>query len=231
MVLSNFNAFLAPRSGGIESALPPPTELGMRATSSGETAHSLVKTVLVTIASLVVLLLPHPARGEGAWLLSLYGGHFGGSGNGDMAELQFRDTYFTGLGLQWEFAESDPHVRWELEGQALKHFGQQDNGEFALTINVRWITFPWDAYLDTSLAFGSGLSYATDVPALEARENPNTGSTRLLHYLLVDVAFAVPGAPRWSVVTRIHHRSGIWGFFDGVGRASNFFVVGLRYRF
>jgi hypothetical protein len=32
-------------------------------------------------------------------------------------------------------------------------------------------------------------------------------------------------------VVRVHHRSGVWGLFNGVGRGSNVLVGGVRYRF
>lgn len=187
--------------------------------------------VLVSSAVLGVLLPARQARGDSAWFATFYTGHFAGSGNGDMLAFRFRDTYLSALGLVWQFDQSPPHVQWELEGVAVTHFGEQHHAEVAAAIAVRWVTFPWDTYIDTSLAFGSGLSYATEEPVVEARENPDTGATRLLHYLLVEMAFEVPRAPRWSIVTRIHHRSGVWGLFDGVGRASNFLAIGLRYRF
>lgn len=182
-------------------------------------------------SALLALLVPGPVRGDDAWSLGFYGGQLSGSRNGDVIRLTVRDSYVAGLGVLREFEQSPPHVRWELEGVGLTHFGEQDHFEVAASINVRWITFPWDAHLDTSVAFGSGLSYATEVPEVEAGDTPDTGSTRLLHYIMLEAAFAIPGAPRWAVIARLHHRSGVFGLFDGVGRASNAFVGGLRYRF
>jgi hypothetical protein len=187
--------------------------------------------VLVSVTAAVLLLGAAPARAERDWFVSLYGGQFAGSRDGDLIELRFRDSYVIGLSLAKEFEQVPPHMRWELETHLLQHVGAQDHLELAFSINVRWVTFPWDAYLDTSVGFGSGLSYATEVPEAESQDNPETGATRLLHYLLVDVAVALPGETRWSLFTRMHHRSGMWGFFDGVGRASNFLGGGIRYRF
>jgi hypothetical protein len=178
----------------------------------------------------VLLLAARPARAENDWYLSLYGGQFIGSGDGDLVDFRLRDAYLIGAGLTKEFARFPRQVGWELECQLAQHFGEQAHLELDFAINARWLTFPWDAQLDTSLAFGSGLSYTTDVPETEAEVNPDTGSTRLLHYLLVEVAAALPES-RWGLFTRLHHRSGIWGFFDGVGRASNYIVLGIRYRF
>lgn len=180
---------------------------------------------------LLSVLAAQPARGDSEWFLSLYGGQYSGARNGDVAKFKLQESYVGGLGVLKEFEQSPPHVRWEVEAVGLQHFGEQDNFEVSLAIIVRWVTFPWDAHLDTSVAFGSGLSYATDVPALEERDNPETGSAELLHYIMLEAAFALPRVPQWSLVARIHHRSGIFGLFDGVGRASNVFVGGLRYRF
>ncbi len=183
------------------------------------------------IAALLIVLGAGDAQADGPWFLTGYGGRASGSRNGDVIALRVQDAYAVGLGVLKEFEQSPPHVHWEVEGLALQHLDGQRHQEVAASINVRWATFPWDAYLDTSVAFGSGLSYATEVPEIEERDNPDTGSTRLLHYLMLEATVALPGLPRWSLVGRIHHRSGIWGLFDGVGRASNLYIGGLRYRF
>jgi len=191
-----------------------------------------MRTLLASLAVLVVVLsAPRPGLAQSDWSVSLYGGQWIGAGNGDMIHFRIRETYLVGLGLMYEFDESPPHMRWELEGQILQHAGLQDHTEFALDIGLRWVTFPWDQWVDTSAALAVGLSYATEEPALELKENPETGATQLLHYLVFEIAVAPPGESRWSLVARLHHRSGVWGLFDGVGSASNFFMLGLRYRF
>jgi len=43
--------------------------------------------------------------------------------------------------------------------------------------------------------------------------------------------FALPHEPSWSLVTRIHHRSGVFGLFGGVHGATNAFSLGIRYHF
>jgi hypothetical protein len=42
------------------------------------------------------------------------------------------------------------------------------------------------------------------------------------------LTFAIPES-LWSLVTRIHHRSGAWGLFGHSG--SNVLAAGIRYRF
>ena len=121
-------------------------------------------------------------------------------------------------------------IRWELEGQLVQHWGQQSHQELNGAIVARWLRFPWDRFLDTSLAVGEGLSIASRVPPLEPRSGPTEGeSTRLLNYLLVELEFAPPQDSPWSAFVRIHHRSGIYGIFGNIKGGSNFIGLGLRY--
>lgn len=169
------------------------------------------------------------ARAEEKWAVTLLGGQYAGSHLLELGEgADFRDSYTAGLSLAYQFVDWGPHIRWELEGQALKHFGEQRHGEFAGSINIRWITFPWDRYLDTSMAFGGGLSVTTEVPVLEKRDPDNSQAATLLHYLLLEAAVGLPNS-RWSLVGRLHHRSGIFGLFSH--SSSNVLSVGIRYRF
>ncbi len=123
-----------------------------------------------------------------------------------------------------------PGTRWrmEAEGQAVKHFGLQDHFEFNAVLVARWMRFPWDPVLDTRIAVGEGLSWATQEPPIEPRAgNDNRGSARLLNYLMLEIE-AKPPASQWSGFFRIHHRSGIFGVFGGVHGGSNFLALGIR---
>jgi len=177
--------------------------------------------------------VPGPDAVEQAgWAVTLYGGRLV---DNSLRELftsfppTWADSYSAALGVAKEFARTGKHLRWELEGQVLKHFSRQDHWELTAALVVRWVTFPWDHYLDTTFAAGDGFSYATDVPSIEA-ETHNT-ATRLLNYLLFEFTFSIPEHPEWALVTRIHHRSGVFRTFDGVRGASNVLEAGLRYSF
>lgn len=121
------------------------------------------------------------------------------------------------------------HLQFELEGQAGKHFGGQNHMEFNGLIIARWLTFPWNKHLNTSFAVGDGLSLATEIPKLEALQQEKTN--QLLNYILVEITLSLPQTPQWSLVWRVHHRSGVYGLFNGVYGASNAMGVGLRYSF
>ena len=137
------------------------------------------------------------------------------------------------------FAVPSHRFRWEWEVNAVHWTGQQDHQELAGLALFRWQSLPWDEWVDTSFAMGNGLSWATEEPRLEEAFHPDTGSTRLLYHIVLEAEFARPRArgPRashwldpWATFLRVHHRSGIFGTFDGVDGGSNVIALGLRYR-
>jgi hypothetical protein len=99
------------------------------------------------------------------------------------------------------------------------------------TVSLRWLPFPWDRHLDTSFAFGNGLSYATEEPPLEIMDSDDNKSSQWLYYLFLEFAFAHPDHRHWDLFIRVHHRSGVFGLFHDVDSGSNFIGPGLRYRF
>jgi hypothetical protein len=173
--------------------------------------------------------LATPVAAENEWAVTLLGGQYSGSrllelGGG----LDLHDSYTAGIAGSFELAEWGAHLRWEVEAQAIKHFGIQQHVEFTTSINARWVTFPWNRYLDTSVAAGEGLSVASEVPVLEKRDPDNRDAAALLNYVLLEAEVGPPGSP-WHLVGRIHHRSGVFGVFSRSG--SNVLAVGVRYRF
>jgi hypothetical protein len=189
------------------------------------TARPLVAAVLALLA----LAPAAPASAEKEWAATLLGGQYSGSKLLELGgKVDFKDSYTAALAVSYQFVDWGPHIRWELEAQMLKHFGEQEHVEFASTINARWITFPWNRYLETSVSIGGGLSVTSEVPELEKRDPNNSDAATLLHYLLIEAAIGLPGSD-WSLVGRVHHRSGIFGLFSHSG--SNVLSVGLRYRF
>jgi len=99
--------------------------------------------------------------------------------------------------------------------------------EFDPYIAARWANFPWNAYINTSLGFGEGISYATSIPAIELKDNQNT--KRLLNYLMFEATVALPSCPRLQLLARIHHRSGAYGLYHAGNTGSNDIGLGVRY--
>lgn len=186
---------------------------------------------LVLVAGLLALPASAPASTDSDWYVTAYGAVLAGGDLGETFAFSngFDGSWLLALAVGRELGTLGPYLRWELEGQAAQHFGEQHHEELNGLIALRWLPFPWDRYLDTSFAFGEGLSLATRVPAIEARRHQR--SSALLDYLLFEFAFSLPDVPRWSTVVRIHHRSGAWGTFNGVEEGSNFLGAGLRHDF
>lgn len=167
---------------------------------------------------------------EPRWSVTLFAGRVTKDDLVDIVKsfsAHFEDSYVGVVALNRQLATLGDHLRLEVEGQVGKHFGQQDHWELNALGILRWVTFPWNAYLVTTFAVGDGVSYATKVPKLEAAQDPRTGPW--LNYLLFELTFALPEHPEWAIVGRIHHRSGFYGALAPSG--SNTLGVGIKYRF
>jgi hypothetical protein len=121
-------------------------------------------------------------------------------------------------------------IDFELEGQVVKHIAGQHHWEFNALVVARWLRFPWNDIIKTSFAVGEGLSLASETPQFEKKYHGEE-TNAFLNYLMFEFDFALPDNPRWSLVTRLHHRSGVYGLFNGVDGASNALGLGIRYHF
>ena len=139
------------------------------------------------------------------------------------------DSTLLVLGLTRKFYTFRDWFDLGFEFDVGKHFQDQDHWEFDALGTFRWIKFPWDRYLDTSLAAGAGVSYATQEPEVELKNHGNV--SQFLGFLMFEAAFSLPQIPRWDAFARIHHRSGAGGTFNDVKGASNAYGLGIRYKF
>ncbi|MEA2060565.1 MAG: hypothetical protein U9P10_08705 [Thermodesulfobacteriota bacterium] len=171
------------------------------------------------------------AADERQWAISLFTGRLtdGDLGDSAMFNVSFEDAFLVAGTLSKKYYRYFDSIDLEWEVQAVKHFKDQNHWEFNGLNVVRWTAFPWDPYLDTSVAAGTGLSFASSRPEIESKNHTDTSN--ILAYLMFEVAFSLPTVPEWSLVTRIHHRSGAYGLFNNVHGASNAWIFGLRYHF
>lgn len=144
-------------------------------------------------------------------------------------QADFVDSHILAGALAWTFYR--PQNEWwslELEGNVAKHFGIQEHFEVnAPILNVRWEYLPWDQFLDTSLAFGVGPSFAAEVPDYEVEKEGSSQATLLFWHL--EAEFGLPDSD-WSTFLRLHHRSSGYGYVADHG-GSNIVCLGLRYDF
>ena len=164
------------------------------------------------------------------WFLTAYAGAHAQDDFQDVVTFQpkFEDNAYVGVvALAREFWHYKKYLSFELEGQVAKHFNTDTQWEFVGVLIGRWNYFPWDQYVDTSLAVGDGISYYTDVSEVEKEDDED--AQRALNYLLVEVALGLPEYPRWDLVFRIHHRSSVFGLVGAAG--SNFVCAGIKFGF
>jgi hypothetical protein len=151
--------------------------------------------------------------------------------------LTFDDSNFAGIGLSRVVVPSfsipvigTDHAfrgnRIEVEGQVLRHFGDQNHWEGTIALMFRTGRIPLFQGLSVNFAFGEGLSYASERPRLEGsfRVEP----TRFLNYLAFEAEFSHASLPGVYFVPRIHHRSGVFGVIAPKESGSNFIGAGLR---
>jgi hypothetical protein len=142
----------------------------------------------------LVLLLQQQALAKEGWAITSYVGKFNNDAFLDilsskpvMEHPNFEDSYITVLAVSKEWLTVGHYFALEAEGQIGKHYGMQHHFEFNAVLVGRWRLFPWNNYLQTSLAVGEGLSYATEVPALET-DFAQTKSRHFLNYLMGELA-------------------------------------------
>ena len=151
-------------------------------------------------------------------------------------------SYFTGVSLgktRSTLGESFPglqpgpfgSIKHGYELIYLQHRGRQTNAELGATY---WLRTP-DLELGplgVNFAAGAGVSHAFGTPSYE--DGPaDDPSKRYRTQLLATFEFEwkALAAPNLSLVTRLHHRSGVYGLVAPRRVGSNFAVIGLRYRF
>jgi len=172
------------------------------------------------------------AAPRGKWALTAYGGIGTDGGIEDIpgAQAAFNDAYMLTVACSREVAWWGDWMAFEVEGQLAQHFAKQDHWEANLLLIARWIKFPWNDFVRTSVAVGDGISYVSSIPEIEEERSPGETS-KLLNYMLIELELAPPKQKHWSFVARIHHRSGVYGLFNGVSTGSNIVGFGVKYRF
>lgn len=121
----------------------------------------------------------------------------------------------------------------ELEAGFGQRFGDVSESEFWIALHFRWINFPWNDFIYTTVAASTGFSYATGAPALERRNSDFKGASRLMHFFSPEITFALPKHKHIEFLIRYHHRSGVFRnpLFGYTTGGLNFLTMGFRLRF
>ncbi len=189
------------------------------------------------------------ASRERDWQVSVYGAQWADSRILDIpvqtvtGRLRFERSYYVGLGVTRTLIRSYdlplPLIgtlrgnSLELDTSLLRHLGRQDHWEVAAALVGRTGQIRPGAGIGINLAFGAGLSYALGRPRFELGRNGVRGQDNypLQFHLLAEVEFTHDSLGPWSVLSRIHHRSGAYGVLAPQSAGSNYIAVGLRRSF
>ena len=110
-------------------------------------------------------------------------------------------------------------------------FGDESLGEAWTALYLRYDGLPWNDTVYTTVGINTGLSLLTEISGFEEGRDNAGKSSVLLHYLGPEFTFADPENKDLELVLRLHHRSGVFGLFDGVVSGSTFLSAGIRLRF
>jgi hypothetical protein len=132
-----------------------------------------------------------PLLAHEKWFVSFYGGIY--SDTSLIENLYFKsvieNSYISVISLGRELSVYEEKIAVEIEGQLGFHHGAQNHQEMNCAIILRWLSFPWDHYVDTSFAIGNGISYATVAPDIEIENAVNGNTNQWLYYMMVEWAF------------------------------------------
>jgi len=171
---------------------------------------------------------------EPKWALSLF---FGEGMEAPFSESLFRifdagndSQRIAGISVSRRLGGFTDHLTFELETMYAYHYGEEQYNEFGLAAYARWMTFPWNEWLPTSIAVGAGPSYTDTTPELEKSIHMKD-DVRLLNQFNFEITAAAAQLPDWNLLLRLQHRSGMGGLISGVSQGSNFWSIGVLTRF
>ena len=205
----------------------------------GEAAHAtdLLPSVSGTTryeTSSRQLFSPTPIASDPKWAITVLAG--ASAGDDKLRELMvspwngdFRDNYFAGSAFSRRLARFWSYFSIEAEIGTGGRFGSVNAGEVWGAIYFRYDGFPWNRFVYTTLAVSTGLNYLSKLPPSET--HPGDSTSHVLHYFSPEITFAHPQHKQHELLVRYHHRSGVFGTFNGVWGGSNVIALGYRYRY
>jgi hypothetical protein len=152
---------------------------------------------------------------------------------------EYRPEVVGGVGIQRRVIDAGP-LSFEIDANVFGHrAARQPGGPYNQA--VPFAESPAQTFVEGTLGFGArlwlrpwlnvyfeeGVSLLSEPSNWEKTERENYAT--FLNYLAFEVEGLV--TPEWSVVGRIHHRSGAYGTYSGVREGSNAYLLGVRHRF
>lgn len=157
-------------------------------------------------------------------------------------ELEMEDTHLYALGYFYPLANPTwlqssfdflhiPNTRTGFETVIGKHKGLQDNWEADMAWQLRFSPLRLGP-VGIRPGVGLGFSYALGRPSYEDGPKGHPEKRyRFQNFNIYELEWSLPDASRLALVTRIHHRSGMYGIIAPSRVGSNFLTLGLRFSF
>jgi hypothetical protein len=157
-------------------------------------------------------------------------------------DLEWEPSYFTSVNMTKDFGRLGERseaiektffrsIEQSVEVLWAQHHGLQNNGELGAAYMLRTPNLNMGP-VTVNAASGVGLSHAFGTPSYEDGPLANPSKryrTQLL--ALFEVEWRIRKLENFSLVTRVHHRSGAYGLIAPRNVGSNFLAVGIRYDF
>lgn len=178
---------------------------------------------------------PAPPSVSKSLAVTVYGGRLL---NGNFSRLFYdpfsaeaKDTGIAAITGSYRVHRFDFGLSFEVEAGLARRFGEEDLTEIWASAVARWDRFPWNdtVYTTLGLAFW-GPSYVTEFSDHERNRNEGK-KTHWMNFFAPEVTFAPPDNKDMELVLRLHHRSGVFGLYNGTDSGSTFWTAGLRYHF
>ncbi|MDO8262489.1 MAG: hypothetical protein Q7T21_04610 [Gallionella sp.] len=156
--------------------------------------------------------------------------------------LDWDKTYFAALGFgkvrgtlgqSVESFQGTPFASFlhGYEAVLVKHSGLQSNAEMGAAYMLKTPDLQLGE-LGVNFGAGAGLSYALGYPSYEdGPDNDPARRYRMQLLALFELEWRMIGFDKLSVITRVHHRSGVYGLIAPRHVGSNFLAVGVRHKF
>lgn len=138
------------------------------------------------------------------------------------------DVGLVGVSFAREIGSLGNALRFEWEIGGTLHYGAETFASFHTYFVARWIWFPWNKWLMTTYAIGTGPSIATKKSKYEAEDGE---ASFYKNGMMMELTFGLPEQPNWMLQARIHHRSSIFGVLGNAGSPSDYLTIGLKHRF
>ena len=104
--------------------------------------------------------------------------------------------------------------------------GNSPFASYSVSFVTRWRDFPWNEHVRTSFATGIGLTWSSEVYAMDAQRHPDDDRSRWKFNWPLQLTLAHPSYPQHQIVLFVSHQSG-GRIFDRGGVNS----LGIGYRF